>query len=92
MATIEMLFPIAASLLKFSTLALFQELFCNTSAAAKTVLTTLTYLTVICATASITGTLYIAYPTDPSVDWTPERSYKNTVNAKFNFIDSGCGA
>lgn len=86
MATSEMLFIATVYLLKLSTLALIQELFCNnTSTTVKTALSILKYLTVICATASVTGTLYNAFPTDPNLDWTPERYYKNKVNGMFNF-------
>lgn len=91
MAAIELLFAAAVYLLKFSKLALFRELFCHTSAPAKRVLTFLSYLTVVCATASVTGTLYIVLPADPALDHsansrqTADRAHKDSVNGMVNF-------
>ncbi|KAK8016753.1 hypothetical protein PG993_014942 [Apiospora rasikravindrae] len=85
LAAIELLFGAAVYLLKFSTLALLRELFSNTTRPARIVISALTYLSVVCATASITGTLYIALPADPNIEWTNDLYYKDSVNGFFNF-------
>ncbi|KAK8043527.1 hypothetical protein PG993_005957 [Apiospora rasikravindrae] len=87
---LQAMFGLAVYLVKLSALALFHELFYNKgSRAVRTVLNIVTYLTVVCATATITGTLYISFPArpwcDPTTKISYDQMYKNMVNGMFNF-------
>ncbi|KAK8075276.1 hypothetical protein PG997_009939 [Apiospora hydei] len=87
---LQAMFGLAVYLVKLSALALFHELFYNKgSKAVRTVLNVVTYLTVVCTTVAITGTLYISFPArpwcDPTTKITHDQMYKNMINGMFNF-------
>lgn len=89
--TLELIFGFTVYFLKFSTLALFRELFYNASKATKTVLRGLTYLTILCCVVSITASLYLCFSADrlcdPEMDL-PVTAYKNMVNGTFNYVST----
>lgn len=82
----QLLFGFTVFLLKFSALAFFHELFFGASAAARTALNALTYLTVVCATAAITGSLYTSFPAYSNDNASGGDLFKLKVNGRFNFV------
>lgn len=82
----QLLFSFDVFFLKFSALAFFHELFYSVSSATRNVLNALTYLTVVCATAAITGSLYTSFPVDSLDNASGDAAYKLKVNGRFNFV------
>ncbi|KAK7914227.1 hypothetical protein PG985_011930 [Apiospora marii] len=83
----QLIFGFTVFFLKFSALALFRELFWGAgSRAARTVLNALTYLTVVCATAAVTGSLYTSFPAYSLDNASGDDHYKLKVNGRFNFV------
>ncbi|KAK8009095.1 hypothetical protein PG991_011646 [Apiospora marii] len=62
--TIKLVWALLVYLLKFSTLALLREIFFSCSRAVRMTIRLLTYASIVCASASITATLYIDSPTE----------------------------
>lgn len=85
------MFGFCVYFLKFSTLALFQELFHDVPKVTKNVLRGMTYLTILCGVESITASLYLSFPADrlcdPEMDL-PVTAYKNMVNGTFNYVST----
>lgn len=87
--TIKLVWAILVYLLKFSTLALLREIFFSCSKAVRVTIRILTYASIICASASITATLYIDSPTERWCDLTNpplDMRKMNKVNGIFNMV------
>ncbi|KAK7985462.1 hypothetical protein PG988_003084 [Apiospora saccharicola] len=88
---LELIFGFYVYFLKFSTLALFRELFRDVSKTTKNVLRGMTYLTTLCCVVSITATLYTSFPADRLCDPKMDLSvtaYKNVVNGEYNYVST----
>ncbi|KAK8122838.1 hypothetical protein PG984_011508 [Apiospora sp. TS-2023a] len=87
--TIKLVWAILVYLLKFSTLALLREIFYSCSKAVRWTIRLLTYASIVCASASITATLYIDSLTERWCDLTnPPMDMRkmNKVNGIFNTV------